>query len=422
MNLVEACLKGDESGSVKALGEMVSRAQPAAIWAVLMHAASWHEQRTYDTPHSSIITFAIHRMIEDFGIQDRLLENQPESSPIEASDDLKHSIQLVLIQRLAQHLAAVDHWLPEKGPRYDVQSGVDSPGNLLRKFSQAMREHSVLGAMEGAIGLTAMNQNVRLTRMALSMAAEHPDSLGHGFIMPVSLLAETPPPKYSHPHIAALWHLFEYMVRKVPAERPSKFAEDDQFKVIVEPTDLTRYVDLIATAVVNYGILGHNSIFAHRIAYASSHGLIHDKTVDWLFDILQKNIGTKAMSKSDLSTKSLIDEKTGTDWDSIPSVITLPNSETTRDWFSENLSDIWKPMLDLKSSSFETLIPTLKKKEWNMVRAAQYAMASLYGSSKSSHIIIFTQSTWNLVDMGIIPEGLAALQVHRMVRGYLKGR
>lgn len=422
MNLVEACLKGDEPEAVKALGEMLPRAQPAAIWAILMHAASWHEQRTYDTPHSSIITFAIHRMIEDFGFQDRLLESQPEYSPIDAPDDLKHTIQLALIQRLTRHLAAVDHWLPEKGPRYDIQSGVDSPGNLLRKFSQAMKQHSILGAMEGAVGLTTMDQKVRLTRMAVSMAAEHPDSLGHGFIMPVSLLTEIPPEKYRSPHIAALWHLFEYMVRKVPSERPTKFVEDDQFKTLVNAADLTRYVDLIDTAVVNYGILGHNSIFAHRIAYASAQGLIQDKTADWLFDVLQKNIGTEAISKSDLSTKRLIDERTGTDWDAMPSTITLPHSETTTDWFSENLTDIWKPMLDLKSSAFETLIPTMTKKDWSMVRAAQYAMASLYGSPKSSHIIIFTQSTWNLVDMGLIPEELAALQVHRMVRGYLRGR
>jgi hypothetical protein len=422
MNLVEACIKGDESGSVKALGEMIPRAQPAAIWAILIHAASWHEQRTYDTPHSSIITFAIHRMIEDLGFQDNLLENQPEYSPIPAPDDLKHSIQLALVQRLAQHLAAVDHWLPEKGPRYDVQSGVDSPGNLLRKFSQAMREHSILGAMEGAVGLTTMDQKVRLTRMALSMAAEHPDSLGHGFIMPVSLLAEIPPQKYRHPHIAALWHLFEYMVRKVPSERPPKFVEDEQFKTLAEAADLTRFTDLIGTAIINYGILGHNGILAHRIAYASSHGLIHEKTVEWLFNVLQKNIGTEVMSKSDLSAMKLIGEGNGTDWDSMPSTITLPHSEATRDWFSENLSDIWKPMLDLKSSAFEALIPTVKKRDWSMVRAAQYAMASLYGNPKSSHIIIFTQSSWNLADMGLIPESLAALQVHRMVRGYLKGR
>lgn len=421
MNLVESCLKGNEIETVKALGEMLPRAQPSATWAILMHAASWHEQKTYDTPHSTILTFAIHRMIEDLGFQDKLLEKDPDFSPIDVPDDLRKSIQLALMQRLAQHFAAVDHWLPEKGPRYDVRSEVDSPGNLLRKFTQSIREKSVLGAMEGGIGLASMDQTIRLTRMALSMAAEQPDSLGHGFIMPISLLTELPIAKYRHPNVAAIWHLAEYMVRKVPSKRPEQFIEDEQFKHKAEPTDMKPYRDLMATSLVKYGILGHNGIFAHRIAFAAQKGLIHDKTVNWLLKSLKDNIGSKSLTEAQLDIKKLI-SKGGTDWDSVPSEIEIPHSKTTRDWFAENLSDIWYAILDLKSSTFESMIPKFKKKDWEFVRAAQYTLSALYGRAKSSHIIIFTQAAWNLVDMKLVPEALTALQIHRMVREYLKGK
>ncbi|MFW9933251.1 MAG: hypothetical protein ACFFDR_11395 [Candidatus Thorarchaeota archaeon] len=422
MNLVESCLKGDESETIKALGEMLSRAQPSAIWAILMHAASWHEQKTYDTPHSTILTFAIHRMIEDVGFNDKMLEKELDTSPINTPEDLKKSIQLALVQRLAQHLASVDHWLPEKGPMYDARSGVDSPGNLLRKFTQSIREKSVLGAMEGCIGLSSMDQTIGLTRMVLSMSAEEPDSLGHGFIMPLSLLTELPISKYRHPHIAALWHLAEYMVRKVPGKRPEKYIEDEQFKQLAKPTNLTGESDLIGSSLVHYGILGHNGIFAHRIAYAAHKGLVHDKTVDWLLRALKKNMGVKVLTKTQLDVKKVMTAKPGTDWECLPSRIDLPHSESTREWFAQNLSDIWDAMTDLQSESFESLIPKLKRKDWGMVRAAQYAFSALYGQPKSSHIIIFTQAAWNLVDMGLVSEALVALQIHRMVREYLKGK
>lgn len=422
MNLVESCLKGDEIGSVKALEEMLQRAQPSAVWAILMHAASWHEQRTYDTPHSTILTFAIHRMIEDLGFHDKILESEPAQSPIDPPEDLKKSLQLALLQRLAQHLAAADHWLPEKGPRYDVRSGVDSPGNLLRKFTQSIRERSLLGGMEGAIGLSSMDQTMRLTRMALSMAAEAPDSLGHGFIMPYSLLCELPISKYRHPNIAAIWHLAEYMVRKVPGRRPEKFTEDEQFKQPAKPSVLTTHSDLIRTSLVKYGILGHNAIFAHRIAVAGKTGLINGKTVDWLLNCLDKNIGTRELTTDQLDVKRVRDTVIGADWKSPPSRIEIPHAEPTQNWFAENLSDIWTAMTDLKASPFEELVVGLRKKDWPLVRAAQYAISALYGRSKSSHIIIFTQAAWNLVDLGLVPEALAALQAHRMVREYLKGR
>lgn len=422
MNIVEACLKSNESAALAALKDILSRAHPSATWAILMHAASWHEQRTYDTAHSTILTFSIHRMIEELGPHSKLLITEPENTPIVVPTDLKKSLQLALIQRLTQHLTSVDHWSPEKGPRYKVTSGVDSPGNLLRKFTQSIREKSMISAMEGGIGLSSMGEYLRFTRIALSMAAEHPDGLGHGFILPVSLLTEVPEVKYTNPTNAALWHLAEYMIRKVPSKMPEKFIVDEQFKKPAEPTDLNPHIDLIGTAVVDYGMLGHNGIFAHRIAYASNEGLIHEKTVEWLLDALKKNIRGDILKKTQLKTKKLITVSKGTDWDSVPSAISLPSSEKVRNWLSENLPDSWNAMLDLKSATFEQMIPSLKDDDIDLVRAAQYALCSLYGHPNSSHIMIYTQGVWGLADLGLVPKDLVALQVHRMVREYLKGR
>ncbi|MDF1540496.1 MAG: hypothetical protein P1Q69_16490 [Candidatus Thorarchaeota archaeon] len=422
MKLVEAILKANESAALDALKDMLPRAQPSATWAILTHAAAWHEQRTYDTPHSTILTFAIHRMIEELGPHSKILTEDTKSTPFPVPSDLKKHLQLVLIQRLVQYLTAVDHWVTEKGPRYYVKSGVDSPGNLLRKFTQSIREKSMIGAMEAGIGLSSMGEAIRLTRMAASMAAEQPDTLGHGFIMPISLLAEIPEAKYTNPTNAVLWHLMEYMIRKIPGKSPPKFVSDDQFKRPADPTDLTPHANLISTAVVEYGTLGHNGIFAHRIAYASEKGLIHDKTVNWLLDALKKNIRGEILKKTHLKTKNLIAERKGSDWESVPSAITLPSSENVHNWLSENFSEAWNAMRDLKSSTFEGMIPSLKKDDYNLVRAAQYALCSLYGRPNSSHIMIYTQGVWGFVDMGLISQDVAALQVHRMVREYLKGR
>ena len=422
MNLVEAVLKANESAALGALKDILPRAQPSATWAILMHAASWHEQRTYDTPHSTILTFSIHRMIEELGPHSKLLTEDVKSTPFPVPPDLKKHLQLALIQRLVQHLTEVDHWSPEKGPRYSVRSGVDSPGNLLRKFTQSIREKSQIGAMEAGIGLSSMGEHLRLTRIALSMAAEQPDNIGHGFIMPVSALAEIPEAKYTNPTNAVLWHLMEYMIRKVPNKSPSKFVVDEQFKRAADPTDLTPHTDLIGTAVVDYGTLGHNGIFAHRIAYASERGLVHDKTVDWLLNALKKNIRGDILKKTQLKTKNLISERKGTNWASVPSILTLPSSGKILNWLSENFSETWNAMVDLKSSTFEGMISSLKKDDYNLVRAAQYVLCSLYGGPKSSHIMIYTQGVWGLVDMELIPQDLAVLQVHRMVREYLKDR
>jgi hypothetical protein len=276
--------------------------------------------------------------------------------------------------------------------------------------------------MEGAIGLSSMNQTMRFVRIALSMASEEPDSLGHGFIMPLSLLTELPISKFRHPHIAALWHLAEYMVRKVPTKRPEKYVEDGQFKQLAAPTDMAPNKGMIGTALVEYGILGHNGIFAHRIASAAQKGLIYEGTTNWLLKVLEKNIGRKMLTEAQLGVKKLIKSRSGTDWDSVPTKIDLPHSDATRDWFAVNIPDIWNAMVDLSAETFESMIPGIKKKEWGIIRAAQYALSSLFGHPKSSHIMIFTQSAWNLVDLGLVSEGLASLQTHRMVREYLKDR
>ena len=71
---------------------------------------------------------------------------------------------------------------------------------------------------------------------------------------------------------------------------------------------------------------------------------------------------------------------------------------------------------------FEEMIPDVPKKDWPVVRAAQYAMSALNGAPRASHVIIFTQSVWSLAEQGLIDNSLAALQVHRMLKQYLEGR
>ncbi|MHA1934303.1 MAG: hypothetical protein ACW97A_03385 [Candidatus Thorarchaeota archaeon] len=422
MNLFQACLEGKEIESAKIVKKMMSSVQPAAIWAILIHAAAWHEQHTFDTPHSTILTHSIHRMIEELGPNSQILAEEPETSPIDMPDEIRMALQRALVERLAMHLAAIDHWVKEQGPKYGVTSGMDSVGNLLRMYSQAVRQRSLIGAMEAATGLESRNSSIIFARKTASLAAEEPDNLGHGFIMPVSLLAEIPDSKFSYPHQAVVWHLMEYLVRKVPSKAPEGLSEDDQYKEMAEPTDLSSDKLLVTSAVVDYGILGHNGIFAHRIAEAGRQGLVNKNTIDWLLDKLKRNIGGKNSHKKTQNVESLIEKRDGTDWDVIPSKIELPHSQKVRQWFSTNLSDHFDAMMDLKSKSFEETIPNLKKSDFNFIRAAQYAMSAINGQPRASHVMIYTQAAWSLTDMGLVSKKLATLQVHRMLRQYLKGR
>ena len=76
-------------------------------------------------------------------------------------------------------------------------------------------------------------------------------------------------------------------------------------------------------------------------------------------------------------------------------------------------------MVHTKSDEFEKAITELKNEDWSLVRTFQYLMSTLLGKPGSTHVIIFTQSVWNLVDHGLVPRDFAALQIHRMLRKYL---
>ena len=126
MDFFQACMKADNRQAVNGIKKMIPSARPSAIWAVLMHGAAWHEQRTYDTPHSTILVNSIHRMIEDLGSHPGLAPDI-SSARIPLEDDRKTEIQELLIERLALHLSDIDHWKFEKGPTYNVEKSIDSP-------------------------------------------------------------------------------------------------------------------------------------------------------------------------------------------------------------------------------------------------------------------------------------------------------
>jgi hypothetical protein len=62
------------------------------------------------------------------------------------------------------------------------------------------------------------------------------------------------------------------------------------------------------------------------------------------------------------------------------------------------------------------------KQDWPIIRAMQYAMAAITGDMEAPHPIIFTQAVWGLVDNSLVPESLAAFQVHRFLREQLKDK
>ncbi len=420
MDFFQACLKADGRAAVNAIMKMVSSARSSAIWAVLMHGAAWHEQRTYDTPHSTIVVNSIHRMIEDLG-------NHPGLSPNTSSDSKKNpleeerrmELQELLVQRLAFHLTDIDHWAPEKGPRYNVNKGIDSPDNALSKFTTSLRQKSDVGAWEASVILTTKEDPVRLRRVVASLTAEEPDRLGHGYIMPYSLIAELPNAEYTRPHIAVLWHLMEYLVRKVPSKTPDGFLKDDKLSKLVKPNDLTQFRDVFLNSIVNFGILGHNAIFAHRIAESNDQGLLTKDNVEWLVGKLKQNIDSPILPSEKITLDSIIQKKFESDWGQEPVAIRLPQTKSVEEWLSGELSGLWTKMIHEKSDKLEKAITDLNDDDWSLVRTFQYLMSTLLGNPSSTHVIIFTQSVWNLVDRGLVPQDLATLQVHRMLRKYL---
>jgi hypothetical protein len=214
MDLLEACLHANGREAVKAVKSLIPSVRTSAIWAIIMQAAAWHEERTFDTSHATIAVYTIHRMIESIGKHASLVSDKPiVKRKIDLPDEQTTSLQEVLIERLAYHLADTDHWRLEQGPRYDIETRLDSRGNAVQVYIQSIRERVQMSALKAAAVLGAKSNQIMLARATASIAAEEPDKLGHTFIMPISLVTELPAPEYTRPHIATLWHLTEFLVR-----------------------------------------------------------------------------------------------------------------------------------------------------------------------------------------------------------------
>ncbi|MFX1579654.1 MAG: hypothetical protein ACFFBJ_08385 [Promethearchaeota archaeon] len=420
MDFFQACLKADNREAVNAIRRMLPSARPSALWAVLMHGAAWHEQQTYDTPHSTIMVNSIRGMIEDFGSHPGLAPDvSSDSRKIQLDTEVRTSLQELFVERLALHLVDIDHWKLEKGPNYKVERGVDSPDNAVRKFESSIRQKSLVGSWEASVILASRDEPIRLRRIISSLAAEDPDRLGHGFIMPFSLIIELPGAEYTRPQIASLWHLMEYLVRKVPSKSPDGFTQDDNLKSFVKSIDVTPFGNIIRNAIANYGILGHNTIFAHRIVDANKKGLVTKEMTQWLFDKLKQNIGSKMLPDDALIYDKIVKEKIQSDWSQQPEFLRLPHTKDIQEWVSsDDISDLWNTMTHEKSQEFEEKLLEFDG-DWSLVRCCQYIMAILLSESRASHVIIFTHAAWNLVDDGLIPADLVALQVHRMLRSHL---
>ena len=421
MDFFQACLKADNRAAVNAIRKMIPSARPSAIWAVLMHGAAWHEQITYDTPHSTILVNSIHRMIGDFGSHPGLAPDVPsESVRIALEEEKKTDIQELLIERLALHLADIDHWKLEKGPSYNVEKGIDSPDNAVRKLESTIRQKSLVGSWEASVILAAREEPIRLRRVIASVAAEEPDRLGHAFIMPLSLIAELPGAEYTRPQIASLWHLMEYLVRKVPSKSPEGFAQDDNLKNLVKPVDVAGYGNVFRNSIVSYGILGHNVIFAQRIADANQRGLVTKEMIHWLVEKLKQNIGGEMVSDENLICEKILKKEVEADWSQQPELVRLPHTKDIQEWIgSDDISELWNTMTHEKSSEFESKLLEFDG-EWSLIRCCQYIMATLMSEPRASHAIIFTHAAWNLVDYDLVSNDLAALQVHRMLRKHLR--
>ncbi len=423
MDFLEACLHANGRAAVKSIRSMIPSVRTSAIWAIIMHGAAWHEERSFDTSHATILVYATHRLIESLGSHSALVDENPVVQPaISIQEENKTNLQEVLVERLAYHLADTDHWKPEQGPRYDIETRLDSRGNAVQIYVQSIREKVQMSALKAAAVLGAREDPTMLIRATASIAAEEPDRLGHTFIMPVSLLPELPTAEYTRPHMASLWHLTEFLVRKIPAKAADGFSMDEKIGKFAKPTNLEEEKNLIINAVVRYGVLGHNAILAQRIVEAGRLGLVNTETIQWLLKMLQRNIGSEIENLNNITLKNLMKKTKGTDWDRTPTEISLPHSNTVREWFASEYSDLWNLMLHRKSEAFENEIGNLEDVDWSIVRTLQYGLSAIYGDMEASHPIIFTQAVWNLSDAGLIPETIAALQIHRYLREQLKGK
>jgi hypothetical protein len=115
---------------------------------------------------------------------------------------------------------------------------------------------------------------------------------------------------------------------------------------------------------------------------------------------------------------SILRKKAPNDWEEQPVPMRLPHTKSVEEWLTGESSGIWTKMIHKNSTEFENSISKLDD-DLSLVRTQQYLMSTLLGKPGSTHMIIFTQSVWNLFDYGLVPQDLAALQVHRMLRKYL---
>jgi len=423
MDFLEACLHANGRAAVKSVKSMIPAVRTSAIWAIIMHGAAWHEERSFDTSHATILVYAVHRLIESLGSHSSLVDDNPVIQPaIDISEDNRILLQELLLEHLAYHLADNDHWRLEQGPRYDIETRLDSGGNAVQIYVQSIREKVQMSALKAAAVLGARDDQTMLIRATASIASEEPDKLGHTFIMPVSLLTELPTAEYTRPHMASLWHLTEFLVRKIPSKAADGFSMDEKIGKSTKPTNLSEETNLFTNAVVKYGVLGHNAIFAHRISEAARLGLVNSKTIQWLLKMLQRNIGTEIENFTNTPIKDHIKRTGGADWSAVPTEISLPNSSIVKEWFTSEYEHLWNLMIDRKSASFENEIAKLEDNDWSSVRTLQYGLSAIHGDIEAPHPIIFTHAVWNLVDNGLITEPVAALQVHRFLREQLEGR
>lgn len=423
MDFLEACLHANGRAAVKSVKGMIPSVRTSAIWAIIMHGAAWHEERSFDTSHATISVYSVHRMIESLGQHSGLVDKDPIVQPvINLPEEKKTILQEVLVEHLAYYLADTDHWRLEQGPRYDIETRLDSRGNAVQIYVQSIREKVQMSALKAAAVLGARDDLTMLIRATASIAAEEPDRLGHTFIMPVSLISELPTAEYTRPHMASLWHLTEFLVRKIPSKAADGFNMDEKIGKFAKPTDIAEEQNLITNAVVKYGVLGHNAILAHRISEAARLGLVNSKTIQWLLKVLQRNIGSEVENLSEATTNDFIKKAAGTDWDALPTEISLPNTSAVGEWFTSEYGELWKLMMNRKSEAFENEIIKLGDTDWQIVRMLQYGLSAIHGDIEAPHPIIFTQAVWGLVDNGLLTEPIAALQVHRFLREQLKGR
>ena len=101
MDFLEACLHANGRAAVKSVKSMIPAVRTSAIWAIIMHGAAWHEERSFDTSHATILVYAVHRLIESLGSHSSLVDDNPVIQPaIDISEDNRILLQELLLEHL----------------------------------------------------------------------------------------------------------------------------------------------------------------------------------------------------------------------------------------------------------------------------------------------------------------------------------